>query len=139
MSDRPSSFVYAFTMRLPGTDHAYTKIGVTIDPERRFYEINKSVPGILSVDFIVRGDEQREAILHGLCSHAAIGNEWFWPIDLTLINQLLAAEIEEMKSLFPSMKWWSDRYKNGHYNEVFEATWVRARENGQQECKGARV
>ena len=108
MPDRPESFVYSFTMRIPGTDNVYTKIGVTKDPERRFYEINKAVPGVLSVDFIIPGDEQREAALHSLCDHFSIGNEWFWPLDLEFIRQLLSSEIEEMKILFPNMKWWSD-------------------------------
>ena len=138
MSERPSSFVYAFTMRIPGTDHIYTKIGVTIDPERRFQEISRAIPGVLSVDFIIPGDEQREATLHALCSHLSIGNEWFWPLDLTLILQLLASEINEMKIMFPSMKWWSEAHRNGHYSEVFEATFVRTQEN-EYKLRGAKV
>lgn len=70
--DRPS-WVYAVQC----TETLRVKIGVSVDPIRRFYSLQVGSPTDLKLVALVPGDDATEAGIHAEVSNSRIKGEWF--------------------------------------------------------------
>lgn len=59
------------------TDGRYTKIGVSLDPEKRLKELQTGNPFKLSIAKVVEGSYNEESKLHAMLNLYQINNEWY--------------------------------------------------------------